>query len=142
MSIKVATANVQKYIRDSWTLTPFTFENLEGEDLSLSALGNLFDADQPFVEVRLAHAGNDATGVGQAPTKVYGALEVDIYTLPGTGTGKVSDIVDQLSSTFEGKTLAGIRFRWLQRYSPINFRGRVLTAVQLPVEFETPLTPI
>lgn len=133
---------VRNYIASK--VTPemlYAFDFIEGLDLSDNDEGVLLEQDSDFWMFELDIQRTRRAGPSRvSPRKVYGSLDIAIFTKAPRDKVKFNTLLEGVANWFQDETVDGIRFRTYLPTPPVPMHGFTSYNGVINFEFEIALS--
>ena len=101
MSFATEKATIERYVRDNLTGSSLVFENMTQPNTVAE-----------WIRVNILNADSKQVSLGDNPYYRYTGLVIfQIFTKPSIGSGRATQVVDQVTAMFRGQRINGITFR-------------------------------
>lgn len=115
----------------------FGYEFIEGLDVSVNDAGVLLEQDNDFWLFELNVDRTGRAGPSQvAPRKVFGSLDISLFTKSPRDKVKYGRKVEAVADWFQDQTISGIRFRTFAPVPPAPLHGFTAYGGVTNIEFE------
>jgi len=115
----------------------YAYDFIEGADLSDNDVGVLLEQDEEFWLFELVIERTGRAGPSQvAPRKVFGSLDLSLFTKAPRDKVKYGRKVEAVANWFQDQTINGIRFRTFEPVPPAPLHGFTAYGGVTNIEFE------